>query len=81
MIDESANITGSVYNMKRWHKYKGMVDWELHSVYMKHEIYRSRWKATGRFTSMYGSMHDGVLVLGGSLDNIRAMIKSEVMGL
>lgn len=75
MIDESATVTGSAYNLKRWPKYKGAVTWELHSVYRKHEIYRSRWKDTGRYTSMYGAMHDGVLVLGGSLDSIRECVK------
>ena len=75
MIDESAPVTGMPGNLKRWHKYKGAVTWELHSVYRKHEIYRSRWKNTGRHTSMYGAMHDGMLVLGGSLDNIRECIK------
>ena len=74
MIDESAPVTGMPDNLKRWHKYKGAVTWELHSVYRKHEIYRSRWKNTGRHTSMYGAMHDGMLVLGGSLDNIRECI-------
>lgn len=75
MIDESAPVTGMPGNLQRWHKYKGAVTWELHSVYRKHEIYRSRWKNTGRHTSMYGAMHDGMLVLGGSLDNIRECIK------
>lgn len=74
MIDESAPVTGMPGNLQRWHKYKGAVTWELHSVYRKHEIYRSRWKNTGRHTSMYGAMHDGMLVLGGSLDNIRECI-------
>ena len=79
MIDESAPVTGTAYNLKRWHKYKGAVTWELHSIYRKHEIYRSRWKDTGRYTSMYGAMHDGVLVLGGSLDNIRECVKGLVV--
>ena len=75
MIDESAPVTGTAYNLNRWHRYKGAVTWELHSVYRKHEIYRSRWKTTGKYTSMYGAMDNGVLVLGGSLDNIKECIR------
>lgn len=75
MIDESKPVTGNAFVLKQWHKYKGNVTWESHSVYFKHEIFRSRWKATGRHTTMYGAMHDGTLVLGGSLDEIRKCVK------
>ena len=30
---------------------------------------------TGRYTSMYGAMHGDVLLLGGSLDDIRRVIR------
>lgn len=81
MINEDAtHIIASAYNAKRWPKYKGAVTWELHSVYMKHEIYRSCWKATGKHTSMYASMDGDSLLLGESLDNIRDVVKQVVKG-
>ena len=79
MIDESKPVTGCAFVLKQWHKYKGMVTWESHSVYFRHEIFRSRWKDTGRHTTMYGAMHNGVLVLGRSLDEIRKCVKALVM--
>ena len=80
MIDEDATvIIAGQYNLNRWHKYKGAVTWEPHSVYFRHEVFRSRWKATGRYTSMYAAMHGDVLLLGGSLDDIRRVIR-EVKG-
>ena len=76
MINEdAAGIIARQYNLNRWPKYKGAVTWELHSVYFKHEVFRSRWKATGRYTSMYATMHGDVLLLGGSLDDIRRVIR------
>lgn len=76
MIDEDATgIIAGQYNVNRWPKYKGAVTWEPHSVYFKHEVFRSRWKATGRYTSMYAAMHGDVLLLGGSLDDIRRVIR------
>ena len=75
MIDETAPITGSAYDLNRWRKYKGAVDWKLHSVYFKHEIYRGYWKHNGKATSMYGSMRDGMLVIGGNLDTIKECVK------
>lgn len=76
MIDENATgIIAGQYNMNRWPRYKGAVDWKLHSVYFKHEIYRGYWKHNGKATSLYASMDGGNLLLGGSLDCIRGLIK------
>ena len=76
MINEDATgIIAGQYNLNRWPKYKGSVTWEPHSVYFRHEVFRSRWKATGRYTSMYAAMHGDVLLLGGSLDDICRVIR------
>ena len=76
MIDENATgIITSQYTLNRWPKYKGAVDWKLHSVYFKHEIYRGYWKHNGKATTLYASMDCDNLLLGGSLDCIRGLIK------
>lgn len=81
MINESLRYSGGAFAMKRFAKYRGTVDWKGHGIYMSVQICRAFHKDNGRPCALYAAqIDDSVLLVGESLDRIRAEVKAVVQG-